>query len=468
MSDTVLISSATNMLYLCRLCGTETISQDKLINIFDTNGVALNIKLKITNCLGFDVSDSDYLPKVVCAECVDNLEKFNEFKIRSGKTAIYLIDLLKKQISFSNNVPPKQIDINQITEPKLCIKKNNINEVSNTNPTFLVQIPLSKTFNVYNPSSNIKKIIFQSDSCEDVFPTHAQSIDHNHTKHIKSSNKVKIRINVKKSKTKRNKEIQKEYKCANCPRICDTRRKMLLHLLIHREIIYNCTICSKKIKGKISLTKHMKLHNNQYDYVCNYCGKCFLSKYQFDIHVRTTHTKDYPFHCTKCDKKFPSKGGLKIHDQTVHNDNYSFTCEICNKSFKTKYYLHAHKKIHIPKEKRLKFKCHLCDASFVQNEGLKKHMFGHTGELKYGCALCDKRYKDKTCLKAHLLTHSGEKNCVCDICGKAFALPNNLKDHCRIHTGERPFKCNLCLKTFTQKSALNRHKKSCSKVQNKN
>jgi hypothetical protein len=495
------ISSAANVLLLCRLCGTETISQDKLINIFDTNGVALNIKIKISNCLGFDVSDSDYLPKVVCAECVDNLEKFNEFKIKSGKTALYLIDLLTKQISVDYNEPPKQTvsyqdsSLNSTSfDSDLHMKIDEVNHELYTTPTFLVKIPPSNLFNVHNPPSNIKEMIFQSNVCKEIFPTHALSIDHNHTVHKSINKKVKVKSNYvksqcidhnytvhkssnKKVKVKSNSKkiitkskfdgIPTEYKCAHCPRVCDTRKKMFCHIKYHFETLinYNCTLCDLKLKSKQSFKTHMKIHNKQYEYVCNYCGKAFHGKTGFDIHVTAAHTKDYPFHCTKCTKKFASKCQLKHHLMTKHNDVFNYTCEICNKSFKTKICLHAHKRIHIPKEKRLKFYCNLCDASFIHCAGFKNHMIGHTGELKFECDLCNKRYKDKKGLSIHLLTHTGEKDHVCDVCGKAFACKSNLVDHRRIHTGERPFQCNLCQKSFTQRSALNRHKKSCSKQQ---
>jgi hypothetical protein len=456
---------------LCRLCGAETISQDELINIFDNNDVAFNIKSKISYCLGINICENYGLPKFLCEVCIDNLEKFNEFKIKSHKTELLFNNLLKtNKISISNDNLPREF---KIENDEKSILNSNIfehldidmqlcedNEVSNVKPvpppSLLLKMPSKKV----SSRSIKKKVGIESTLCKAKVLKRKTLIEHVKAVH----NTVDIvKSDTKNSETNFKKQITIEYKCALCPRVSDTKRKIHRHMKTHSKIMrfYSCTMCHKKFKSEVTLTLHMKWHNQEYDYICSYCGQCFIQKVSFNYHIRAAHTKEYPFPCTKCDKKFVAKQSLKTHNIQAHSDVCSFACEICNRSFKLTSDLNAHKKTHTPLETRKIFKCHLCDASFVTNGGLQRHMFGHTGELKFGCSLCDKRYKDKGGLKIHLLIHSGEKNCVCDVCGKAFALKTNLKDHRRIHTGERPFKCNLCQKGFTQKSALNRHKKTC-------
>jgi ribosomal protein L31 len=83
----------------------------------------------------------------------------------------------------------------------LHIKINDVNQLSHTNPTLLVEIPPSQLPSIH--PSNLKKMIFQCNVCKEIFSTHALSIDHVNTVHKSSNNKVEVKSNDKKSKTVR-------------------------------------------------------------------------------------------------------------------------------------------------------------------------------------------------------------------------------------------------------------------------
>jgi hypothetical protein len=154
------ISSSSNVLFLCRLCGTETISQDRL-NIFDSNGVALNIITKISYCLGINICDNDYLPKNVCSECVNNVEIFTEFKVNCNNTKNLLLDLtINMPDGDRNRNPTKHTENNQETK----LRSNNV-EVDN-NYEISEQFLQSQSSNVNKPSVKNKKMVSCCNICK--------------------------------------------------------------------------------------------------------------------------------------------------------------------------------------------------------------------------------------------------------------------------------------------------------------
>jgi hypothetical protein len=469
------MDSSDNIKYLCRLCGSKTISHTRL-NIFDSDSESLNINTKITNCIGIIISENDYLPKVLCSDCVSNVENFNRFKIESLRITAMLLELFNKSTSNSNKVLPES-PINNILEPEIQIEtddsKLNLVPVKRKS-----SIKTKKVLTKKKRSVNTIEISgFPCNHCDAHFASYIESIKHVRLVHKKvSKNKSTLSSkNVKNNDVEKVKKERKQYKkrpkqilkCHFCDKQYERKSKLVVHIQSHIYEPLPCSYCNKIFKRYNDLKYHIKRHEKAYDHICYYCGKGFIGKTAFEIHVRTKHTKEFPYECDKCEKKFASKFALKNHDLIVHTNNNTFICEICGKSFKNPYYLKQHKRSHeIPMEERKKFKCTLCDAAFINRKGVKRHMLVHTGELPYECTLCEKRYKDKRGLKTHSLVHSGERNFVCIVCGKAFALKFNLDVHQKIHTGERPYQCNVCLKTFTQNSSLNLHrKKSCHGIQ---
>ena len=122
---------------------------------------------------------------------------------------------------------------------------------------------------------------------------------------------------------------------------------------------------SQSLYHEWGLQHHVKLHKGEQDYVCEICGKTYVAKQQYKIHLEK-HKEPPGKKCGKCDQRFATMKEL-IH----------------------------HKKIHDNENLDYKYICAVCGASFVNKPGLTGHMFYIHNK---GAST---RYKCKTLWKNH-------------------------------------------------------------------
>jgi len=76
-----------------------------------------------------------------------------------------------------------------------------------------------------------------------------------------------------------------------------------------------CEVCGKVVTAEYFKT-HMKIHRENKDKVCHFCGKAFVSREALKMHLRV-HTGEKPFVCHVCGKAFnqrtPHKRHLEMH-----------------------------------------------------------------------------------------------------------------------------------------------------------
>ena len=109
-------------------------------------------------------------------------------------------------------------------------------------------------------------------------------------------------------------------------------------------------------------------HQNGWEFVCNVCGKQFMTKNALYDHNWGVHTEvESP--CNDCDKIFGNKTKLAYHIMAIHWEKDSFYCDVKSSEITCIYYsatasnFKTHKKrVH---EKTLqnppKFVCGLCE-----------------------------------------------------------------------------------------------------------
>ncbi|XP_061162603.1 zinc finger protein ZFAT-like isoform X2 [Saccostrea echinata] len=246
---------------------------------------------------------------------------------------------------------------------------------------------------------------------------------------------------------------------------------------------------------------------------CEYCGKLYYNKMDYDQHVRT-HTGDNPYPCSICGYRALSRDSLQSHKATEH-EKLSFPCKECEFTANSRSQLWNHSlkhsgfgedmgiecpecqqklpswtlfkdhvseahpdsknkelnKLHIyaglessPKHKvqgkigRRSYKCPYCDKMFFRaNSELQKHIWIHEGVKPFKCPLCPHACRSKNNLQAHMLRHSNEKPYTCTDCNKAYKSKTALRWHVRSHKSGRLFKCSKCPYEATQAAHLRRH-----------
>ncbi|XP_038050418.1 zinc finger protein 271-like [Patiria miniata] len=257
---------------------------------------------------------------------------------------------------------------------------------------------------------------------------------------------------------------------------------------------YVCNFCSKGFVKKFDLVRHRRIHLKQKPFACDTCGKRFTQKRHLVDH-QPTHSKIKSFVCGNCGKAFAHGASLRYHrrkpcsrppptDQSSDSQSQPkekvqpidgrYFCDQCDKHFSQRYGLERHKLGHTSTGKP--FACEICDKRFSQKDHVRKHRSVHTqvapaDKTVYICETCGKCLVSRKGLTLHKKTHiDDDRWYVCDICGTGFVEKRCLKEHCKTHpvktANEKRFKCDACGKAFFYKQSLSKHlkrnKNTCS------
>lgn len=226
---------------------------------------------------------------------------------------------------------------------------------------------------------------------------------------------------------------------------------------------YECEKCPFKTKSREDLWEHKKVaHNEQIE--CKPCNMVFVNFQTLKAHNSLKHSEDGQQMCYICGKEFSSKLSLQRHLR-LHNQQM-YTCNICSKNVSTKASFQDHMERHKPeRERKYKFYCAYCGKGFSVKSNYEDHQNKHTGNKPYKCNMCSKTFGFRSMLKKHkTFVHSSERPYKCGYCMKGFKFMNLLKNHVTIHTNKSKHVCTYCSKVFSTASTLKIHLRKCGSI----
>ncbi|KAJ0169543.1 hypothetical protein K1T71_014728 [Dendrolimus kikuchii] len=128
-----------------------------------------------------------------------------------------------------------------------------------------------------------------------------------------------------------------------------------------------CVECGKMFSSKKTFRYHWNvLHKGQNRYPCPICGKVYQWK-----SPGSAARDSGELYCELCDKRFASvatyKQHLRVSRRHVTESEFSFMCNECGKKFVSKTRLRDH--IDWEHLKKIKFRCHLCHKEVINYMG---------------------------------------------------------------------------------------------------
>lgn len=199
------------------------------------------------------------------------------------------------------------------------------------------------------------------------------NIDEDHVKSISSVELVKVSmppVGRSRSRKFRNKKTQTDSRYVKpSPQIEEEMREAGLLAQIQppsqllagpefkRKFKHFCIICNSQYDRISKLQVHMRRHNNDLKFQCEFCDSKFVVQYELDRHHRIVHLRNkkkgkldhdsgtplstsYPHKCDYCRMFFQTKSGLTEHMNKRHAEemflveaNRPVECDVCQKKF---------------------------------------------------------------------------------------------------------------------------------------
>lgn len=211
--------------------------------------------------------------------------------------------------------------------------------------------------------------------------------------------------------------------------------------------VHACRACEDVFRSRDELVEHMK---NSYDcrtkknYRCIQCQEIFPNVGSFQLHL-VSHFQENAEKPNKKDEEEFSK----------------YVCELCGKDFISQQLKKKHIELHF--EQRGSVLCPTCGKCITSKEMYQRHRAMHglmktkQGKKKeFQCKICNENLKGARRLRDHLRIHTGEQLFECSVCKKTFSKKSNL----RVHLKKTHFKSTKLSKPSTSKKIIKIKKKN--------
>lgn len=177
--------------------------------------------------------------------------------------------------------------------------------------------------------------------------------------------------------------------CQVCTKQFSTPKGLALHASTESHLVmvqaasgesgFVCENCGKHFLHQTSLEKHrQRSHAGRRVFCCAFCPHATNFKANLTRHVRL-HLDERQFVCEQCGAAFHVLSALKDHRLYLHSNEREHACSLCPKAFKRASELHRHQKTHSDERP---YACDCCDKSFKRSSHLKRHREKFHNEVK--------------------------------------------------------------------------------------
>lgn len=177
--------------------------------------------------------------------------------------------------------------------------------------------------------------------------------------------------------------------CRLCNKQFSHKRGLRKHM---NSIVHEHTLLTNNLQKD-----HAYDMKQNYAYACEYCGLKLPTRHLLSTHSRLTHKLGITWQCPHCDYTTKRNHTLKRHME-LHLESRNFMCEICGSSFQALATLKDHYNFVHSDERN--YKCSECNKSFKNKSSLARHSRTHSDDRPYKCH-CGTTYKRLSHLKRH-------------------------------------------------------------------
>lgn len=170
---------------------------------------------------------------------------------------------------------------------------------------------------------------------------------------------------------------------------------------------FNCQMCNAVFSSFCKINEHMNTHYK--NYVCDACGKAFISKSRFRTHVQSHEVGSFP--CGECEEVLETRAARMCHRLRIHKKGIRYTCPYCPEVFTT-YYARAKHLVDGHDQQKRDYECSSCGKLFETSCKRAAHIrINHKPlEKRYDCPNCPWYFVSKSKLKRHIMTHETDEN----------------------------------------------------------